>query len=105
MVEYSIGFCYGIIISDNQRIAIEELFPDENSLDDFIDSYMRQINSWTGGDWFLGVYTEKSKEIINLTEIRWDKAILEEFEMKLSEYGITNLINWHPQKYVIQFCY
>lgn len=105
MVEYSIGFCYGIIISDNQRIAIEELFPNENSLDDFIDSYMRQINSWTGGDWFLGVYTEISKEVVNLTEIRWDKAILEEFEMKLSEYGITNLIDWYPQKYVIQFCY
>lgn len=105
MVEYSIGMCYGIIISDEQHIAIENLFPDENSLDDFIDNYMRQINSWTGGDWFLGLSKIFSKDVIDINEIRWDKAELEELEQKLNEYNITNFIDWFPQKYIIQFCY
>lgn len=105
MVEYSIGVCYGVIISDKMLMSINELFPDGNSMDDFSDSYLRQLNAWTGGDWFLGLSKTFDGAVININEIRWDKAELEELEQKLNEYHIIDLIDWFPQKYIIQFCY
>lgn len=105
MVEYSMGVCYGIIISDETLRSINELFPDEDAMDNFSENYLQQLNSWTGGDWFLGLSKTFSKDVININEIRWDKEELEELEQKLNEYNIINFIDWFPQKYIIQFCY
>ena len=106
MVEYSIGVCYGIIISDEKLMSINELFPNDDVVDDFSDNYLREVNSWTGGDWFLGVYRDFSGNVINTSKILWynDEA-LKELENKLRKYKIIDAIDWNPQKYIIQFCY
>ena len=102
MVEYSIGVCYGIIITDDERRALNENFPNGKALDDFSDTYLRQINSWCGGDWFLGLIYDSDAEVIPLRNIRFDKAALEELEEAICKYHI---LNWTPQTYIIQFCY
>lgn len=102
MVEYSTGVCYGIIITDDERRAINENFPNDETLDDFSDTYLRQINSWTGGDWFLGLTHDSDAAVIPLRSIRFDKAALEELEEAINKYHIPN---WAPQTYIIQFCY
>lgn len=107
-VEYSVGICYGMILSDEEVIKIKECFPDKDIMDDFSDEFLQQINAWTGGDWFLGLCNNLgSKEVAPLTaaQICWDKADLEELEEKWERYNLGSVIAWEPQKYIIQFCY
>ena len=102
MVEYDISVCYGIIITDEELQEINNLFPNDDAIDDFSDRYLRQINSWTGGDWFLGLYHSFEAPVVPIKAIRFDKAELEELEMTIQHYHIPN---WIPQSYIIQFCY
>lgn len=102
MIEYDISVCYGTIITDEERQKINNLFSDDYALDDFYDCYLRQINSWTGGDWFLGLYHSFEPPVIPVKTIHFDKAELEELEEIIQQYNIPN---WTPQTYIIQFCY
>lgn len=102
MVEYDISVCYGIIITDEERQKINNLFPDNNTIDDFSDRYLRQINSWTGGDWFLGLYHSFESPVVSIKAIRFDMKELEKLNEIIQRYNIPN---WTPQSYIIQFCY
>lgn len=105
-VECSIGICYGVIISDEDLRKVNELFADnDDALDEFSEKYLRQINSWTGGDWFLGLNTDFSSDVVLLASVHWSKTDIEELEEQLHKYNIINVINWMPQKYIIQFWY
>ena len=107
-VEYSVGICYGMILSDKEATQMKKCFPNEEAMDNFSEQYLQQINAWTGGDWFLGLCNDLgSNEVTPLTaaQICWDKADLEKLEEEWARYNLGTVITWEPQKYLIQFCY
>ena len=105
-IEYSVGICYGIIISDEELTKIDECFPNEEGIDDFSDRYLKQVDAWAGGDWFLGLYYDCGQTIISMDSLQccWEKADLEPLEALIARYHLTDVIEWKPQKYIIQFC-
>lgn len=106
-VQSSIAICYGIIIDDEKLIEINQTLSDEES-DELCDcSFLRQIDGWTGGDWFLGVINDlgELQEPYLLADLDVLPAQLELFEIMLEHAPWKDLIKWEPEKYLIQFWY
>ena len=107
-VESRVSICYGIIISDGELTEIKNHLTDEES-DELSDwDYLTQIDSWCGGDWFLGVENSLGdlSEPVLLTDLANIPADwIEKFEMELKNAPWFKLIKWEPKKYVIQFFY
>lgn len=112
-VDYSLELCYGVIVPDE---VVEEFIQILEEFDDFYDNFIKQIDSWTGGDWFIGVTVcvnpnEDSfvKEIDeNFLEITKRVAIqkdLEKFSQFYDEHNLNEYFSWKPKLYLINFCY
>ena len=108
MVDYSLEFGYGIIIDSDIEKEIENKINEDSIIDDFTDSFCRLINSWIGGDYFLGVTTRLNVETDNVYKIE-DFEIpskeVDEFLKFFDTYNLWDCIKWEPQKYLINFCY
>lgn len=107
-VESRVSICYGVIISNEELIEIKKHLTAEEC-DELIEwDYLVQIDSWSGGDWFLGIenYLGDLSKPFLLTDLSNIPASwIEEFEMELKETPWFNLIKWEPKKYLIQFIY
>ena len=49
-VDYSLELCYGVIVPDE---VVEKFSQISEEFDDFRDNFVNQLDSWTGGDWFI----------------------------------------------------
>lgn len=112
-VDYRLELCYGVIVPDN---VIEEFNLILEDFDVFYDNFANQIDSWTGGDWFIGVTTcinsnEDSfvKEVNeNFLDFTKHVAIQKELKSFIEFYNSHNLkeyFDWKPKLYLINFCY
>lgn len=107
-VESRVSICYGIIISEKELTEIKKHLTDEEH-DELSDwEYLTQIDSWCGGDYFLGV--EKSLRdlsepllLVDLFNVPTDW--IEEFEMELKKVPWSKWIKWEPKNYLIKFFY
>lgn len=112
MVDYSLALCYGIVVSADKMEEIKEVLTDEE-YDEVLDNYSRCIDSWTGGDYFIGIITEltesetsfvyhASKFIIPSDD---DDEDLIDFKRFFSEHNLWRFIDWKPELLLINFCF
>lgn len=112
-IDYSLKLCYGVIISDK---VIEKINQILEEFDDFYDNFVNQIDSWTGGDYFIGTtvcINSNGDSFIreideNFLEFTKRVAIQKELENFIQFYDSHNLkeyFDWKPKLYLINFCY
>jgi len=111
MVDYSLAICYGVVVSADKMEEIQEALTDEE-YDELIENYSRCINSWSGGDYFIGVMT-------NLTEGETafvyrpsdfsapsdDDEDLIAFKNFFDKHNLWKIIDWKPELLLINFCF
>lgn len=107
-VESRVSVCYGVIVSDETMKKIDNFLTDEEWDDMFDDEWFIELNSWIGGDYFLGIEKylgnlETPLPIENLFNISDEE--IKEFEAKLEKVSWRNFIDWKPKKYLINFVY
>ena len=74
-MDYSLRLCYGIIVPEETMNEVYKVLKD---FDDFHDNFAEQVNSWTGGDWFVGVSKYLNSDLDSFTipegveEIPWN---------------------------------
>lgn len=110
-VEYLMSVGYGVIIDEEEAEAIRDYVVEKfsaNKADLFIEEYLTTINSWTGGDHFLGVtkdlgYSDRVKIDNNLCDTR---AVIKFLHM-VTEYEIIQFLSKkdEPEFYLLNFCY
>lgn len=112
-VDYSLELGYGVIVPDE---VVEKFSQISEEFDEFCGNFVNQLNSWTGGDWFIGITTcvnsngdSFAKEIDeNFLEFTKRVAIQKELESFIEFYDNHNLkeyFDWKPKLYLINFCY
>lgn len=106
MIDQRIAYCYGIIVDDKTGSELSEIFYENN-----LDCLIQQIDSWTGGDWFIGFWedlmdlTDSNDNVIK-AEISFCFRDYEQKEMeKIKSILIEKGIDWKPEKYFIHFVY
>lgn len=114
-VEYSMKICYGVIVKKETveylRDYLYEMFEDEfnDIIDEFYDNYCQELDSWAGGDYFIGI-------IEDLPVTKWDGVYridfciscekLEKFNTFYKNYDLEDFIPWYQRdKYLINFCH
>jgi len=107
-VESRVSICYGVILSEEELIEINQHLTDEEC-DELSDwEYLTQIDSWCGGDWFLGVENSLgnlSEPLLLADLFNIPADWIEEFGMELKKVPWSKWIKWEPEKYLIQFWY
>ena len=111
-IEYSLEFCYGMIVSEEVMNEIQEVLYE---FDIFQDYYARQIDCWCGGDWFVGITVESLGEDLvhemdsdflttsikeTITGTPW-----KEFSEFYDDHNLNEYFDWKPKLYLINFCY
>lgn len=111
MIDYELALCYGIIVSDEKIKEIADVLTDEE-YDTMIDWYSRCINSWVGGDYFVGVIkdipeteTDLVYRVSNLSAPTDDDKDLISFTRFFNEHDLWKFIDWKPELLIINFCY
>ena len=112
MIDYSLAYCYGIIVSRDVIDEITEVLSDDE-FDEFIDNYSRCVNSWTNEDYFIGIADELSESITDfvydnisdLTPPAEDDEDLIDLKRFFDEHNLWDLISWEPKMYLINFCF
>ena len=110
-VEYTMSIGFGLIVdeeeAENMKKYVIEKFS-ANKADLFIMEYLVPINSWTGGDHFLGVtkdlgYSDRVKIDNNLCDTR----AMAKFLHMVTEYEIFQFLmkKDEPEFYLLNFCY
>ena len=108
-VDYSMSYCYGVIVDE---MTADKIY--EHATDDFRDDYFRPVNSWSGGDHFLGIMSWLGDdEVIWLFDnpnepfkgMQFDPQEVQELEEKLEESGVLEFVKWDPSVYLINFCW
>ena len=104
-VEYSLATGYGMRVSEENVLDMcNHLTPEDE--DTFRDYWCRQLNSWTGGDYFLGVIDDLGdSDCIPVSNLGVDKKELEQFTEFMVNHGLTDWVTWNPKYYILQFCY
>ena len=106
MVDYEMALCYGIIVSDDKMEEIKEALTDEVS-DELMDTYSSCINSWTGGDYFVGVINDLPSTENDLVYRVSNFTIPadDDFKQFFTEHDLWKFIDWKPELLIINFCY
>lgn len=111
MVEYELTFCYGIIVSSEKIDEIRETLTDD-AYDELVDNYARCINSWTGGDWFVGISiplletdTDSVYHVSDFSVPADDDNDLIDFKQFFNKNYLWYFIDWKPELLLINFCY
>ena len=104
-VEYSLAIGYGMRVSAEDALDMcDHLTVDDE--DTFRDNWCHQLNSWTGGDYFLGVTNHLGdSDCVPIHDLEVDKEELKQFTEFMVNHGLTDFITWDPKHYILQFCY
>lgn len=112
-IDYSLELGYGVIVSDK---VVEKIIQISEEFDDFLDNFVKQLNSWTGGDWFIGITTcvdssgdsfarEIDENFLAITKHVAIQKELEEFIQFYDSHNLKECFDWKPKLYLINFCY
>ncbi len=113
-VDYSLELCYGVIVPDE---VVEKFIQISEEFDDFRDNFVHQIDSWSGGDWFVGITVQYLGGTENLVH-EMDSDFLatsiketvagtpwKEFSEFYNSHNLKEYFDWKPKLYLINFCY
>lgn len=110
MVDYSLAFCYGMIIPNEKVQEISNTLTDEE-YDEMGDNYLSCLNSWTGGDYFLGISDSLSQGNVDFVYFLSDFSIpsdndenLINFKQFFTEHHLDKIVDWKPEPMLINFC-
>ena len=105
-VDYSLRFCYGVIIPEE---VMDKMYETLDVWDELLDDYATPINAWTGGDYFFGYYTEIDEDDNFVVEINEETfkvpEHLNEFVQFYKKNNLSLFFEWKPKRYLINFCY
>ena len=106
-VDYTKAICFGVIIPEDlaNKIINKVSKKSEDEFELFMDAHCRQIDAWSGGDYFLGFIGYLGSDlVVPFKEIKYNTF---HFDCLLDEYGISNMIriNFLPSSYIITFCH
>lgn len=117
-VDYSLGRCYGIIITKETRNLIEEkimseaknLGEDENeAITDWeCEDFCSTIDSWDDdGSAFLGVikFLYGDCFIYSMDNLSVEESEINKFKAFCDKYKLWDCFKWEPKNYLINFCY
>lgn len=118
-VEYSLGRCYGIIITKETRNSIEDKIVEEakNLGEDEIEAFTNweceefcsTINSWgDDGSAFLGVIKflyEDDCFVYSMDNLNIEEYEIKKFEAFCDKYKLWDCFEWKPKNYLIKFCF
>lgn len=110
-IDYSTTLGYGVVIPEKEANKIinfiQTRFSNEEA-DEFVDTYLRCINSWTGGDHFLGfIFDLGSESVIHIDKMYYEFNALD-FDLLLYDWDLINVIDWSNYDLhtcIINFCY
>ena len=107
-IDYTKAICFGTVISEetaNKIIdKISREFEDEK-IEEFLDIYCRQVDSWCGGDYFLGFIKYLGDDlVVPCKSMNYDAL---DFDYLLDEWKINDIVEIDsiPQLYVVSFCH
>ena len=107
-IDYTMAMCFGVVIPEQvvNRITerIEKHFGDDG-VDEFMDTYCRQINQWSGGDYFFGFIDYLGDGLVHpIEEMAYNTL---DFDYLMDEWNVINIIGleYIPQAYIINFCH
>lgn len=117
-VEYNLSSCYGIIITEKNRILIEEKIMSEaknlgEDEDEAItnweyEEFCTTINSWcSNGDVFLGIvkFLDGSDLVYSMDNLNVEEDEINKFKAFCDKYKLWDCFEWKPKKYLINFCF
>ena len=111
MVDFSLNLCYGIIVPAEVIEDIQSNLTDEES-DELIDKYARCINSWTGGDYFIGLSSFLNEDGIDFVYPiiphflnPFTEKDLADFKNFFETHNLWGFIDWKPELLLINFCF
>ena len=117
-VEYNLSSCYGIIITEKNRILIEEKIMSEaknlgEDEDEAItnweyEEFCTTINSWcSNGDVFLGIvkFLDGSDRVYSMDNLNVEEDEINKFKAFCDKYKLWDCFEWKPKKYLINFCF
>lgn len=117
-VEYNLSSCYGIIITEEARILIEEKImseaknlgedADEAITDWECEEFCTTINSWdSDGDVFLGVVKslDGCELVYSMDNLNVEEDEINKFKAFCDKYKLWDCFEWKPKKYLINFCF
>lgn len=111
MVDFSLNLCYGIVIPEDKMEDIKENLTDEQS-DELMDNYARCINSWTGGDYFVGLSSFLNEDGIDFVYPitphflnPFTEKELADFKNFFDTHDLWSFIDWKPELMLINFCF
>ena len=104
-VEYSLATGYGMKISEEDALNMCDHLTMEDE-DIFHDNWCHQLNTWTGGDYFLGVTNYLGDDnCVPVSGLEVDKEELKQFTKFMMNHGLTDCVTWDPKYYILQFYY
>ena len=111
MIDYSLALCYGIIVSAEKMEEIKEVLTDEE-YDEVMENYSRCINSWTGDNYFIGVFDNLSETSVDnvyyvsdfFAPSDEDETFID-FKRFFDEHNLWEFIDWKPELMLINFCF
>lgn len=115
-VEYSLGRCYGIIITKETRNLIEEKIANEAKIlgenESFTawecEQFCPTIDSWDDdGSAFLGAvkYLDGYSFIYSMDNLAIEECEINKFKAFCDKYKLWDCFEWKPKNYLINFCY
>ena len=114
MVEYSLCVCYGFIVDGKTMEKIEEYYDQNDDFEEFKDDYVRCVDAWTGGDYFIGLQNpilydrEMIRYIDDGIDTNFTPTDINNFCDLVAKYKIKEIIGDNPPLYrrmLINFCY
>ena len=112
MVDFSLNLCYGIVIPEDKMEDIKANLTDEQC-DELMDNYARCIDSWSGGDYFVGVSSfldsNETGFVYPITSLsnpfnENDEELID-FKRFFTVHDLWSLIDWKPELMLINFCF
>lgn len=85
MIDYSLEICYGFVIDDTILDKIEKFYDYNDDIEDFVDRYVRCIDSWKGDKYFIGL----SNKLFDDTENIYY------FEETIDEFPLSEINNFY----------
>lgn len=107
-IQQEIAIGYGIIVDSEKVTEIERSILDEEEYAEFIDSdYIHCINSWVGGDYFIGAtnFLGSIEEPLPITDVKIEAEDIKAFEDFLAKQSWHDMIDWKPETYLIEFVF
>ena len=114
MVDYSLCVCYGFVVNGDTLDKIENRYDFNDEIEEFVEDYVRCVDSWTGDEYFIGLHdsilqdNEQMRFIDDGIDVSFEPSEIDNFKNLLTKFKIAEIIGEDLakcRKMLIVFCY